>query len=60
MEAEFDVEKARLTAKVNELTVSLSRARSQVIDKERIIDDLKASTIQPQVNVAILTIALLC
>ena len=49
MEADFDVEKARLTAKVNELTVSLGRARSQVIDKERIIEDLKSSGARPQV-----------
>ena len=49
MEADFDVEKARLTAKVNELTVALGRARSQVIEKERIIDELKVSSTQPQV-----------
>ena len=50
MEADFDVEKARLSAKVNELTVALGRARAQIIDQERIIEDLKSASTHPQVG----------
>ena len=43
MEADFDVEKARLSAKVNELTVALDRCRTEVLEKERLIEDLTSS-----------------
>ena len=44
MQSDCDAEKAKLNAKINELTVSLDRAKSHIYDKDQTINELKTST----------------
>jgi len=51
MQSDFDAEKARLNARVNELTVALDRAKAHLNDKDKTINELSSSS-KPLVKTA--------
>ena len=43
LQSETDAERAKLNGKINELTVALDRAKSQLNEKDQTISDMKIS-----------------
>lgn len=50
MQADFDADKAKLNAKINELTVTLDRSKSQLVDRDQTIRDLSTPS-RPMVRI---------